>query len=507
MLAQIVDNHWVRLEQVPPTLESRIEAYFSVKHPNSRYIVNSAQQGWDGIFRKYNKKKQSLRLPLLQELILFCKERDLPLDIHDHRPAPAYLAPDPEIVGKDWLQGITLEDYQQRAIQTACEHEIGLFKFVTGAGKSEIMAGITKLFQCPTIIIAEQRIVIEQLKDRLELRNVVDEVGLFYGGETPTGQLVIVGSIQSLSTPPKSLKKKKKTAYDKRVKRAKQFQELVGKCELLLVDEADKATASNYQKLFHSYYKGRRRYGFSGTPFDPDKPVENLILKEHLGSIIAECTRQEVEATGRIIPVTFTMIVVGEDGNKQEKIAFDIAERERIIDNVEFHDLVDKVVRGFPDDKTLILIDTCNVEDLGLTLECQIEDSRFIYGKTSKKQRNEALRAFENGDLKVLIGGKILKRGLDLKGGCDNLIIIGGGKLASDFDQKIGRAVRRNDRGWARIFAFLFLNNFYLYRHGRAQLKTVLEMGYKTNVVFSDMVVDGEQFVRSRFRKPKKKKK
>ncbi len=196
---------------------------------------------------------------------------------------------------------------------------------------------------------------------------------------------------------------------------------------------------------------------------------------------------------------------MGEDGHKDDKTTFDIAEREQMIDNAEFHARVAKIVSAFPSDNTLILVDTLNVEDLGFALEKVIPDSVFIYGKTPKTARRKHLKDFEDRKLKCLIGGKILKRGLDIKGGIDNLIICGGGRLWSDYEQKVGRALRVNERGWARVFGFLFLNNHYLYKHGRDQLKAIVSMQYKSSVVFDDMTVDGEQFVRSRFRKPKLK--
>src|SRR5258708_1195823 len=74
---------------------------------------------------------------------------------------------------------------------------------VTGSGKTEVLAGLIKALPCTTVILAEQRIIIEQIKERLELRDVVSDVGLFYAGETPTGQLVIVGSVQSVALPTK----------------------------------------------------------------------------------------------------------------------------------------------------------------------------------------------------------------------------------------------------------------------------------------------------------------
>ena len=149
------------------------------------------------------------------------------------------------------------------------------------------------------------------------------------------------------------------------------------------------------------------------------------------------------------------------------------------------------------------MVDTNNVEDLGKALEAKIKDSIFIYGKTSTKKRKQALLAFQDNQLKCLIGGKILKRGLDIKGGVHNLIICGGGKLHSDFDQKVGRAVRKNDRGFARLFCFFHLDNYYLYKHSKEQLKSIISMGYGVKVIINGTSMNGQENIDKKFRLPK----
>jgi superfamily II DNA or RNA helicase len=500
MIAKIIDNHWISLDQVDVYIEGVLDNHFSARHPRIRFI-DVEQQSWDGYYRKYDSRNQRLALPFLQELIQLCEKQDIPLEVEDLRLSPKYL-PNGKI-DPDMLHGITLEPHQIRAIESACNNEIGIISMPTGGGKTEVMAGIAKMFGSPTVIIADQRVIIEQIKERLELRDVIDEVGLFYGGSTPKGQSIVVGSIQSLSTPPAKLKRKDPAMYNKRAKRSRQFQKIVKQADLLMVDECDKAVTGQYRNLFRFHFNGRRKYGFSGTPFDKKKPVESLSLREHLGSIISDTERKELENIGRIIPIRFYMFAFGEDGDPQDKTAFDIAEKEIIVENSAFHERVKKIVASFPDDGTLILLDTNNIKDLGKRLEDVIPNSVFIYGETGKVKRKEAITNFERRTLKCLIGGKIIKRGLDLRGGVENLIIIGGGKLWSEFDQKVGRAVRNNKRGWARVFSFMFLNNFYLYKHSREQLKALLSLGYDSKVVFKKATLDGQAYVKSRFRRPK----
>lgn len=499
MILRIVDNDWVYVDNIPLGIEPKIVEKFSVRHPRAKYI--DVSQAWDGVYRKYDIKRQRIARPLLQEFMNLCVENDFSYEISDLRPP---CNNEFEEVTNNYLNGIKLEQYQIDGINSTKDNEVGLIKAVTGSGKTELAAGIIKLHNCKTVVIAEQRIVIEQIKQRLNLRDLFD-VGLFYGGEMPDGNQIVVGSIQSLNSPPLSYKLKNHQAYMKRLEHSKQFQDIVKKAELLIVDEADRCSGTHYKDLF-KIFKGRRKYGLSATPFDFKKPVENLIVKERLGSIIYEVDRKTVENLGRVVPIRFYMFVVGEDGLSNDKTMFDVAEREQMIDNKDFHDRVNKIVSGFPNDNTMILVDTCNVEDLGLALEKTIPNSVFIYGKTANKKRKDAISAFEKGDIKCLIGGRILKRGLDVKGrGIHNLILCGGGQLWSDLDQKIGRCLRLNDRGYSRVFAFMFKNNYYLYKHAREQLKAVVDMGYKTTVIFNDCQVDGAELITSRFRKPKKK--
>lgn len=523
MLARIIDNKFIYLASLTVHEEDLVQEHFSVEIKNYQYIDPSQRGGWNGIYKRYDRGKQRLARPFLGELRLLCNKRNIPLVVQDERPVWSHQVTPPEQIDKNFLPGITLEDYQVAAIQKGCGIEVGIISAPMGSGKSELIAGFCKAINCPTIILADQLIIIDQLKERLELREVINDVGLFYAGKTPAGQSIIIGSIQSLVLPARipskpsrydyksdegygrALKKHEATlqGFRKRSARAKQFQELVKKAEMLIVDECDLASSNQFRYVFRHLFSGRRRYGFSGTPYDPAKPLQNLFVKEHLGSVVFEVDRREVERLGRIIPVEYFMFSFGEDGNIHESSAYDIAMTEKMIENPMFHKAVAAICSTYPDDGTLILVDRDN---LGEALQAIIPGSVFIHGQTPQRRRNQVLDAFERRELKVLIGGKIIRRGLDLKGGCENLIIATGGKLWSTFNQQVGRAVRVNRRNRARVFDFYFLNNKYLYSHSKSRLRAMVGLGYKTRVIFRDgQQLNGEQFVNSRFRRPKRR--
>lgn len=515
MIANIVDNQWVYLSHITEQEDQIIWEAFSVSKPNA-YIDPSMRGNWDGIYRKYNRAKKRLARPLLAMLKVVCESKNLPLDVVDKRKLWDYTAVNIDDINSDFLPNIVLEEYQLRAIRKCAEEECGIIDMPTGSGKGEIICGICKAIPAPTMILADQKIVVDQLKKRLELRTIVDQVGLFYAGKKPTGELIVVGLIQSLAPPkkPPAVPNRKAgesdkvynkrlekydqmyRAYQTRLKNVKFLHSYIKKAELLIVDECDKATSESYKTLFRFWYKGRRRFGLSATPMDPDKPVEALVLQEHLGAIIVKESRDEVQKLGRIVPCHYKMLTVGLEGSINEASAFDMAYVEHLVENKSYHSLIASICNKYHDNGTLILVDR---KDLGFALEKAINDigikAHFIYGETVKRKRDEILRQFENREFNVLIGGKIINRGLDLAGGCENLIIAGSFKLQSDLIQKVGRALRRNQQGFSRIFDFFFRCNRYLYSHSKSRLKAMVQAGFDTKVVFPGGVIDGRDFI------------
>jgi len=650
----ITDNHTLRLTQVYELHEEVLDEHFRVKDPQAHHKLSMRRGYWDGYYRFYNSKNQTLARGYLKDLIELCVKNDFPFEIIDKRPKSKYPVPAPGSFDNQLIDAeikgnkIVAHDHQMRCWDAVCKasqhpiYEVCTHFHPTGGGKSLMMAGIVKLIRCPTVIITEQSIVLNQIVNSLKLFNVVhhDDIGEFYSGKMPEGNVVCVGSIAALQTPvkpqlakfnvrmatlkkdfnsmyakdydklktimsvkaidawrrscvlddvgelyDKNLKKDKKNridlsdlipkhkdwdevvkdiainigfwikkdkkklekligsfnvatweetehvsssyhkelknamaiwytferkkyfdiarkAYHTRLDKCRELQNMVSECELLIVDEMDNAASANYTPLFTEWFQGRYVHGFSGTPYDPDKPVEEMRLRGYFGPVSSKSERRELEEIGQIQPVKYFMIQFG-DVDQQDKTAFDVAERDVIIDNCDFHSVIKKSVLNWPDESHLIIVDTTNVEDLGKRLNEIIPNSVFVYGKVSPKKRQAMIRDFENGDINVLIVSKVGKRGMDLGGGAHNMHIIGGGKNQSNFDQIIGRGVRNNDRGWARVFDYYYTGNYYLLRHSRRRLNFICQMGYQAKIIFGTKVIEAQKFISSRYRIPK----
>jgi superfamily II DNA or RNA helicase len=522
MLAVLRDNQWINLEHLTDYEESTIWNAFSVARPG--VYIDPGQRNWDGIYRKFNRAKRRLARPYLSRLRDVCEQNKLSLDIDDQRPDPQFPCLSPADITPDFLPGITLEDYQIAAIQKGCELECGIFLLPTSAGKTEIAAGIVKAHSCPCMILAAQTVVIDQIKARLELRDVAGEIGLFYAGKRPDGQMVVVGTIQSL-TPAKKPEEpvrsnydtednykravkryeKSKLAYNTRRANLKYILSYMKSAEMLVVDEADTASSKVWRDTMRFYFRGRYRYGFTGTLATKERPVESMHVEELLGGVVFRVDRELLLERKRIVPVNYRMLAVGVDGDKKDASTYDIAHREWIEENVEFHELIaglcTKLVTA--QNGVLIIVDK---ELLGHNLMRAINNvgigSDFIYGKTAKRARRVAIEKFEKRELRVLIGGKIINRGLDLRGGCEHLINCTSLRLTSDLLQKIGRAFRLNQSGKATIWDIYHMGNRYLYDHARAKLKAMVNANFETKVFFPGGPIAGQLLVEKRFRIP-----
>ena len=384
---------------------------------------------------------------------------------------------------------------------------------------TEMMAAICKMNPgCNTVILSEQRVVIEQISERLQLRDVKD-VGLFYSGKSPDGQSIVIASVQSstkinktnvekpiqssyktVDAYVKALTKYESmmTGFKNRNIRAEELRDIIKQADMLLVDECDLAVSSMYRSILRIFFKGRKRYGFTGSVFDKDKKLQSMKMRSYLGPIIARASREEVLAAGRINDVRYTMIVfTGAPEEVHDSSMLNIAIDEKLTANIKYHKLLNGLCDFHVDEKTLILVES---KKLGAALEEYIPNSVFICGDTSSKARNAAVEKFRTGEIKILIGGKILKRGFDLKGGFDNIILSTGGKLSSDFRQRLGRGYRRSARGYTRIYDFMFRVNKYLYSHSRERLKTIVKLGIKTVVIYPNgFKIDGADLVKRNF--------
>jgi len=524
------DNQNIYLEDITTEENNIIFEAFSFEIDNKYAQRNtSSYRPWQNRITKYNRSKNLMSRTFLGRLVHFCTTRGLPFHIEDKRPKWQYSHISPDYVDKYFLPGIVLEDYQIDAIKTGINCECGLFSLTTGAGKTEVIAGLCKAIDCPTIILADMTIVVSQLKDRLKLREVASEIGMFFSGQKPNGENIVVGSIQSLTMPKSPRDRPNRSeytddskynaaikrwessisAYETRRRNHKMLLEYVRNAEMLIVDECDRSGSISYRDIIRKQYRGRRKYGFSGTVFDESKPIANLNIEENFGYIICNKNRHEIEGKGRIVPIKYRMLHYSDpEYHFRNKINIEDAINIFMIENPKYHAMMAAILKCHAGERNMILVDRIKLgHNLNEFMQKIGLKSAFICGETPKKEIEKILDDFQQEKLDVMIGGKVVNRGLDIKGGIDNLIMATTGKMKSDFTQKIGRAVRVNKRGFSYVYGILMRCNHYLFEHSKSSLETIVDLKYESEVNFGYTVITGEELIARRFLPPPNNKK
>jgi DNA or RNA helicases of superfamily II len=243
---------------------------------------------------------------------------------------------------------------------------------------------------------------------------------------------------------------------------------IIDNVKLVIVDEAHKSLAATYENTINSLterYAGVQLIGLTATPgrTASKKDVENDLLAHFYNStkvgitddygieienpihflqdlgVLAEIEREEL--------MTETQIQIAEQEFKDLKI-FGDEKLKRILKDLSVNPsrnklIIEKIKRCYERGDS-ILIFACSVEHciiLQSLLNYTNIESQIILGSTSKIGREENIKRFKNGDLKILINFGVLSTGFDAPN-LNTLIITRPTTSLVLYSQMVGRALR-----------------------------------------------------------------
>jgi superfamily II DNA or RNA helicase len=259
------------------------------------------------------------------------------------------------------LRGVVLRDYQTKALEDIGEKRIGIIEAVTGAGKTITVLELIKRRKQRTIILMHSRTLLEQWRQIIfELMGF--EPGVVGGGEWNEGELITLGTFQSLH------------------KSRDRAQELASGYGCLVIEEAHHAAATTYAEVigwFPSWY----RYSVTATPHLRNG-LDDLLYR-HVGPILTEVTASAVEATGSIVPVTVKVLKSGFEPFADSWVEY----ISQITEDTTRNQLIIQTARRAAEShQTLILSDrVAHVETLAEMLG---DECLAIHGKLKTKERS-----------------------------------------------------------------------------------------------------------------------
>lgn len=357
-------------------------------------------------------------------------------------------------ISKDCLHGVTLRDYQLRAIEALLQSKNGVAKMATNAGKTEVMAAILSAFGPGTeaLVVLHRKELMYQTAERFRTRLGENyHVGIFGDGKRDPGTITIA-MVQTLS----NMALHENLAYAHN--------------HILMVDEAHHASSNQMMDVLLSI-PGPYRFGFSGTPLKYDM-LADLKLIALTGEIVVDISNKElIEAGYSAEPMVYLHIVEEPDGWGAD---YQDAYRVCVADNEGRNALIADLAQSH---KGIVLI-LVNILRQGAALRSAIPGSVFVHGSDSTEYRMKVLGDMRSGVEGIYIASPIFGEGVDVPA-IDVLILAAGGKSHISLLQRIGRGLRiRDDKKSLIVHDFLDDTNEYLLDHSEARMDIYEQEGF-----------------------------
>lgn len=429
---------------------------------------------WDGYIRLYNITHQLLPKGLLLELLQYCKQEGYSVDF-DKSLIPQAVAKDhfdQWLDTKDiYAKGNKIKPhwYQYDAILHGLNKERALLKLPTSAGKSLIIALLTKYeveANGRVLILVPTDILRSQMTDDLIDYGLFEEDDIFV-------------------LDPKNKKAKQGerrvvvTTWQTAIKKDKEWME---QFSMLLNDEVHLATGKSLQTINEKMTNAKYKIGLTGTLKDTKCHIMQLIAL--FGPVFAPITTRQMIDEGAASAIGVTGFVLGysDEERKLVKGMKYPEEIDFIVKNEKRNKFLIKLGSAFKDENTIILFHKQehgkNLYKMAVeALEGTGRKVYLIFGGTAKDHREVAKKALETEVGSIVIASYgVFSTGVSINN-LHNAIFAHPTKSKIISLQSLGRLLRKHkSKAKARMFDIVDDISWkkaenYAYKHGIERLK------------------------------------
>jgi superfamily II DNA or RNA helicase len=394
--------------------------------------------------------------------------------------------------------------FQEEAVQSAIKHGRGILHYPTGSGKTIIMAKIINSLQIKTLVMVPDLVLLSQIYENFCDYFGKEKVNYFGDNNNGLGSDICIATQQSLS----SLLERDKSS----------FMSLTKEYGILFTDECHHiAEGSPWTKknnrwerkenTANSWYKVAmnldiyHRYGMTATLDTEDNPNNQFILESAINRVIGFLTESDAISRNVLCEVEVIMInnpckrysVWKTEYKKDGSVKYEGAYDNNIIKNEKRNLAIVKLTQHLYKQNNNILIHVDSVKDHGKPLHNMIPESKFLWGKSNKKERALGIKQAKESKNGSILIGTIFKEGFDFPG--LNIIIMGGGgKSTKKVKQQKGRASRMAE---GKLKAYLF--DFYdedgsmCERHSKVREKVYKSQNCNITYISIEEVLHGKK--------------
>ncbi|MGB5984276.1 MAG: DEAD/DEAH box helicase [Desulfobacterales bacterium] len=280
---EITVDNFLRLRNLSGSLKDYLRD--QLKFLNPKWVENNRMGRWNrGVPRElrfFRKLPQGgLRIPrgYLRELLLHCREHEIPYQLVDRRRTLPVV--DVRFRGR-------LKPFQTTAVDAMAARDFGTLSAPTGSGKTVMALALVARRRQPTLIVVHTKDLALQWQARAETFLGLDpqQIGMIGGGRSRHSEIFSVALVQSLYA---------------------RAREIAPKTGFIIVDECHRCPSRTFTEAVNCF-DARYMLGLSATPFRRDR-LSRLIFW-HLGNIHHEIDQQRLQRQGEVLSAELTIRV------------------------------------------------------------------------------------------------------------------------------------------------------------------------------------------------------
>lgn len=422
-----------------------------------RKITKGRMQYWDGFVDFYSKKTGKFPSGIFPEIKKALNFMNIKYTIEDKRgPKIPHT-----IINENFINYVTLRDYQVEIANMAWEQERGIIKCPTGSGKTLIFTSIIKSIpdDMPALILFRSKTLVTQTYKIFE-KHDVKNIGMIHG-DVWKPNLKLLATIQS----------------------AHHYEKLLDKFPILIVDEVHEFSKAHSIKIFKKMTKARIRLGFSATPWHKKDDVMKYKLKSWFGPIISDIPTLELQQKN-ILSQSICYFHKISKPKYQDYYNYMEAYDNGVIHNQYMHEKVKQITDSYKSGRILIVVERI---EHGCELIKYIPDSYWIQGSDKEEDRQIVIKKLTESkpnEKIIVIATRIMQTGVDVK--VHAVINCAGYKSFLMTIQRLGRGLRKaNDKKILDYHDFYFEScvDPILNKHSKQRMKDIENEGHQIKII------------------------
>lgn len=428
-----------------------IDKVLSVKLDWARWSKAYRMGLWDGYRRFYDILRNRFLTGFLAIVLASLVDKGYEVEIEGKEYVFGGWEGDVESIVLNGIDEVRWRETQLPVLKQLLSCKRAVVKMGTGAGKTEVIAGILRALSDERALVLVHRVeLLHQMVERLRLR-LGEEVGMIGSGKVDMGKRVVVGMVQSV--------------WMKKPLLAKWLKEDVG---VLVIDECHHSPSKIWAQIA-MLCGARWRYGFSGTPIVYNEE-RDLLLVGLTGEVIYGVQVKDLVERGYAAKPRVNIVVVPfrYKGGWHSVFEEVYGKDERMVE------VLKAVLRWeLGSGKRCVVVFVERVrhgERLFRELKKEGWSVVFVYGERSDVERVSILRSMKEKRYDVVIATTIFDEGIDVAG-IEGVVFWCSMKSVVRVMQRIGRGVRvEGGKNEVNVWEFV-VDNRYMKNHLKKRIE------------------------------------